>query len=270
MDTRPIGVFDSGLGGLTTVRELRRTMPNEDIVYFGDTGRVPYGSRSPETILRYARQDIRFLLSKDVKMIIVACNTATAMLAGGLQDLPAPCVEVLTPAVEAACARTRNGRIGIIGTKATIRSGAYERALHAIRPELTLYPAACPLFVPLVENGFTEADDPIPRLAAERYLSPLRQAGVDTLILGCTHYPILRPLLRNFMGESVEMIDSGAEAAHAAKKLLESTGLQSLTRKIGCCDYYVSDSAAEFAQNAGPILGESVCGQAEQIDIESY
>ncbi len=270
MDNRPVGIFDSGLGGLTTVRELRKRMPNENIVYFGDTGRVPYGTRSRETVRRYSAQDIRFLLSKDVKMVIVACNTAAAALAGGITELSVPCAEALTPAVDAAQAATRNGRIAVIGTSATIKSGAYERALHSLNPVLQVTAVPCPLFVPLVENGFTSPDNQITRLVAEQYLEPVRQSGADTLILGCTHYPIIKEIIGRIMGGSVRLIDSGQEAARAAEALLNREGMANGSGKEGVCRYYVSDSAADFAESARAILGGEVAGSAEQIDIEAF
>lgn len=269
-DSRPIGVFDSGLGGLTTVSELRRIMPSENIVYFGDTGRVPYGTRSRDTVRKYARQDMRFLLSRGVKMIIAACNTATAsILPEDVRALPVPFVEVLSPAVDAAVKATKNGKIGLIGTPTTIRSGAYEQAIHALDPAAQIIGAPCALFVPLVENGFTAPDNEVTRLVAEQYLAPIIENGADTLILGCTHYPVLKPVIAQIMGEHVTLIDSGQEAAHAAKQRLEKHGMCNLTRMIGGVDYFVSDSAAVFAENARQIVGESVTAKAMQIDIES-
>lgn len=269
-DIRPIGVFDSGLGGLTTVSELRRTMPGENIVYFGDTSRVPYGTRSRETVRRYARQDMRFLLSRGVKMIIAACNTASAsILPEDIEKLPVPFVEVLHPAVEVAAAATRNGKIGLIGTPATIRSGAYERAMHEAAPDIQMITAPCALFVPLVENGFTAPDNEVTRLVAEQYLAPILESGADTLILGCTHYPVIKPIIARIMGKNVTLVDSGQEAAHAAQRCLLAHDMCNLTRMVGSVEYFVSDSAAAFAENARPIVGEPVSGHAMQIDIES-
>lgn len=269
-DIRPIGVFDSGLGGLTTVSELRRTMPEENIVYFGDTGRVPYGTRSRETVRRYARQDMRFLLSRGVKMIVAACNTASAsLLPEDIEKLPVPFVEVLHPAVEVAAAATRNGRIGLIGTPATIRSGAYERAMHLVNPKAQIIASPCALFVPLVENGFTAPDNEVTRLVAEQYLAPVRKSGADTLILGCTHYPVLKPVISRIMGGGVTLVDSGQEAAHAARRCLMQYDMCNLSRTAGSVEYFVSDSTETFAENARPIVGEPVAGRAVQIDIES-
>ena len=270
-DSRPIGVFDSGLGGLTTVSELHRLMPNENIVYFGDTGRVPYGTRSRETVRKYARQDMRFLLAHDVKMVIAACNTASAsILPEDIALLPVAFIEVLQPAVKAAVAATKNGIIGLIGTPATVKSGAYERAIAKHMPEAKVVASPCGLFVPLVENGFSQPDNEVTRLVAEQYLAPIIESGADTLILGCTHYPVLKPIIAKIMGDGVTLIDSGREAARAAKVMLEESELLNLTRAIGTTEYYVSDSAADFAKNAKAIVGESEqLAQAAQIDIES-
>ncbi len=270
MDCRPIGIFDSGLGGLTTVRELQRLLPSEQIVYFGDTGRVPYGTRSRETIRKYARQDIRFLLSHQVKMIIIACNTVAAALAGDTDFLPVPFAEALTPAVHAAVRATRNGIIGLIGTKATVQSGAYERTLQELDPSLQILPAACPLFVPLVENGYTSPDNPVTRLVAEEYLAEIRARNADTLILGCTHYPIIQPLLQSLMGSHVTLIDSGQEAARSARDRLFQLKLQAPPGSAGGCRYFVSDSASEFQESAEAILGHPISGTARQIDIEEF
>ncbi len=269
-DIRPIGVFDSGLGGLTTVSELRRTMPGENIVYFGDTERVPYGTRSREIVRKYARQDIRFLLSRGVKMIIAACNTASAsILPEDVRSLAVPFVEVLHPAVEVAAAATRNGKIGLIATPSTIRSGAYERAMRETAPDAQIVGAPCALFVPLVESGFTAPDNKVTRLVAEQYLTPILESGADTLILGCTHYPVLKPIIAQIMGESVTLVDSGQEAAHAAQRCLLENDMCNLTRMAGSVEYFVSDSAETFAENARPIVGEPVSGHATQIEIES-
>lgn len=270
MDARPIGVFDSGLGGLTAVRQLTAGMPNETIVYFGDTGRVPYGSRSRETIRRYARQDAAFLLSQDVKMIIAACGTVSSVAADLGETLPVPFLGVLDPTARAAAAATRSGKIGVIGTTATIRSGSYRRALAALNPSLQVFDTDCPLFVPLVENGFLGEDDPIPRLTAERYLAPLIEAGVDTLILGCTHYPLLEPVIRRVMGDTVALIDSGRETALACRRFLLENGLAAPQEQTGSRRFYVSDRTEGFAGIAQLLLGGSLDGTVERIDIESY
>ena len=217
MDNRPIGVFDSGLGGLTGVRELRRRLPHENIVYFGDTGRVPYGSRSPETILQYARQDIAFLLSKDVKCIMAACGTVSSTYpAAEAEKLPVPYLGVVDAAAREAAFSTRNRRIGVIGTAATIRSRSYEALLRRLVPGVEITARPCPLFVPLVEAGYVDHSAPdkqeITKLVIAQYLTEVREAGVDTLILGCTHYPLLKSMIGEFMGPGVTLVDPAMTA----------------------------------------------------------
>ena len=265
MDNRPIGVFDSGLGGLTGVRELRKRLPNENIVYFGDTGRVPYGSRSPETILQYARQDIAFLLSKDVKCIMAACGTVSSIYpAAEAAKLPVPYLGVVDAAAREAAFVTRNRRIGVIGTAATIRSGAYEKYLHKKDGTLDLFTQACPLFVPLVENGRVHRGDVVIETIVKEYLTPLKDAGVDTLILGCTHYPLLEEVIGDFMGPDVTLIDSGAEAANLASTQFDPN------EGTGTTQYFVSDDPQGFDQLAELFLQEKVDVGAELVDISRY
>lgn len=270
MDQRPIGVFDSGLGGLTALRELRRILPGEDLVYFGDTGRVPYGTKSRETILRYARQDVAFLRSFDPKAIVVACGTVSA---NALTELTAendlPIFAVVSPAAQAAVAATRNKRVGLIGTSASIRSGAYEREMAALDPAVTVAAQACPLFVPLVENGRFRPGDKVAELVVEEYLAPVKAAGVDVLVLGCTHYPLLTDAIAAFMGPAVTLIDTGAVCADHAAKTLGERGLLA-QRERGSCRYFVSDSTQGFAHLASLFLGETVEGSVERVDIEKY
>ena len=271
MDKRPIGVFDSGLGGLTAVRELRRLLPGEDIIYFGDTGRVPYGSRSKDTIIKYARQDAAFLNTFDPKAMVVACGTVSANALDVLQQESAvPVLGVVAPAAAAAARESKNGRIGLIGTDASIRSRAYERALSALRPGARVFPMACPLFVPLVENGRFKPDDAVARLVVEEYLSPLRQAGVDTLVLGCTHYPLLRDIIAAFMGSAVTLIDAGAACARQVSRLLAEQNALNRDGNGGTCRYFVSDTADGFAPLASLFLGEDVTENVEQVDIGKY
>ena len=201
MNNGAIGVFDSGIGGLTTVRELNKLLPNENIIYLGDTARIPYGTRSKETIFKYAKQDFAFLEQHDVKMIIVACGTVSAIMMSNPQiSSEKPFTGVLLPAVQAACGATRNNCVGVIGTPATVKSGAYGKAIRAIKPDIHIIGKACPLFVPLVENGYTDKDNKITRLVAEEYLSVMKKEKVDTLILGCTHYPLLEDIIADIMG----------------------------------------------------------------------
>ena len=216
MDNRPIGVFDSGLGGLTGVRELRKRLPHEEIIYFGDTGRVPYGSRSPETILQYARQDVAFLLSKNVKCIMAACGTVSSTYpAAEAAKLPVPYLGVVDAAAREAAFATRNRRIGVIGTAATIRSRSYEKLLRQLVPGVEITAQACPLFVPLVEAGYVdhseESRQQVTKLVIAQYLTEVREAGVDTLILGCTHYPLLKTMIGEFMGQKRDAGGSGQD-----------------------------------------------------------
>lgn len=267
MDKRPVGVFDSGLGGLTAVRELRKLLPHEDIVYFGDTGRVPYGTRGSAIIRQYARQDIAFLLGQGVKLILAACGTVSSTYPPGeAAGLPVPYLGVVDATARAAAAATRSGRIGIIGTAATIRSGSYERALHALLPGVSTFAKACPLFVPLVENGHVAPDDAVSSLVAEEYLAPVRAARVDTLIMGCTHYPLLAPIIGRVMGPEVALIDSGREAAHAVRAQLAAMGL--LNEAGGSVRYYVTDSTDQFAAMEDLCLDEGAHGPVEHVEIE--
>jgi len=260
MDNHAIGVFDSGLGGLTAVRELNKILPNENIIYFGDTARIPYGSRSRETVLRYAREDIDFLKKHDIKMIIAACGTVSSVI-GGISDIDdIPFTGVLIPASEAACNSTKNGKIGIIGTPATIRSGSFERTIKQIKPETQVFSNPCPLFVHLVENGYIDRQNKITRLAAEEYLEPIKKADVDTLILGCTHYPIIKDIIADYMGDNVKLIDTGAEAAKYTKNCLCKKNLLSGSSGKGKNTFYVSDSTELFGETAGIFLGHDVSG----------
>ena len=271
MDTRPIGVFASGLGGLTAVRELARLMPEEDLIYFGDTGRVPYGGRSRDTITTYARQDVRFLRSFDPKAIVIACGTVSTTALDVLRrENDIPVFGVVGPAVRAAARQAKSGPVGLIGTRATIRSGAYERALAKLRPELQVRAEACPLFVPLVENGRFRPGDPVIETVAAEYLTPMKEAGVDTLILGCTHYPLLREVIGAYMGSQVALVDVGAQCAHWVAQRLDREGLRTDRAEAGSHRYFVSDSTEDFADLASIFLGEDVSGHVEKIDITLY
>lgn len=271
MDNRPIGVFDSGLGGLTAVRELSRLLPGEDIVYFGDTGRVPYGSRSKETIIKYARQDVAFLNTFDLKAIVIACGTVSTTALEVLRgENRIPVLGVVEPAAQAAALASRSGRIGLIGTEASIRSGAYERALSQLRPEAEVHPQACPLFVPLVENGRFKPGDAVAELVVAEYLAPLKQAGIDTLVMGCTHYPLLRPAVAAFLGPEVSLIDAGGACAQQVAALLRSTNALSGRETGGERRYFVSDSVDGFARLASLFLGEDVSENVEQVDITLF
>ena len=271
MDNRPIGVFDSGLGGLTAVRQLRRVLPGEDIVYFGDTGRVPYGSRGRDIIVQYARPDIGFLLSKDVKFIVAACGTVSSTYPPSeASQLPVPFTGVVGATARRAADATRNGRIGIIGTQATIRSGSYQHLLKELVPGAQLFAKACPLFVPLVENGYINEGNPVTRLVIADYLTELRDTGIDTLILGCTHYPLLEGFIREFMGPDVALIDPGKSTADALVDALDALELLSGRTEGGQAEFYVSDTTESFAEAEALFLGKYGGGPVTQIAIEQY
>lgn len=266
MDNRPIGVFDSGLGGLTAVKRMHEIMPNENIIYFGDTGRVPYGTRSPQTIIKYTKQDIAFLRSFDIKAIIVACGTVSSVALNSVahEHTDIPIFGVVQPACKKALNSTKNGRIGIIGTPGTIKSKAYETYLKEHRQDLHLIARACPLFVSLVENGRFNVGDIVIETVAKEYLADIKKADVDTLILGCTHYPLLKDIIANEMGDKVTLIDPGAEAAEYAKsKVLAAQG-------VGETKYFVSDEPTPFNKYATMFLQSEPNQKAEQIDITSY
>ena len=266
MDNRAIGVFDSGLGGLTAVRQLQKLMPDEHIIYFGDTGRVPYGSRSRRTIIQYTRQDTAFLLSHPLKAIVVACGTVSSVAMGTVQqEVSIPMVGVVQPACRRAVQETKNRKIGIIGTKGTIQSGSYEAGLHTLNPSVQTIARACPLFVPLVENGRFRTGDRVAELVVEEYLQEIRAFGVDTLILGCTHYPLLADLIRAYMGDQVTLIDPGAEAAAYTKTFVEPCEPGN-----GRTEYYVSDDPDSFGQYASVFLGGNETVRADLVDIASY
>lgn len=271
MDKRPIGVFDSGLGGLTAVRSLRRILPEEDLIYFGDTSRVPYGGRSRETILKYARQDVRFLRSFDLKAILIACGTVSTTSLPALQaENDLPMVGVVEPTCRRAAAVTKNRRVGMIATQASVRAGAYRKTLAALDPEISVFTNACPLFVPLVENGRFHRGDVVIETVAREYLEPMRQAEVDTLILGCTHYPLLTEIIAEIMGPEVELVSAGEESAFELKRLLKARDLRGAPDHEGRASYYVSDRAESFEETASWFLQEDLRHGAEQIDIDRY
>jgi glutamate racemase len=250
-----IGVFDSGVGGLTVLRELRRQLPAENLVYLGDTARVPYGTKSAATVLRYAHEAARFLLARRVKLLVVACNTASAV---ALDELAArysvPVVGVIEPGARRALAATRNGRVGIIGTEGTVRSGAYQKTLQALRPGTEVHAAVCPLFVPLAEEGWAKHE--VARLAARDYLAPLLAARVDTLVLGCTHYPLLLETLQTVAGPSVTLVDSAQETALTVAARLERDGLLATGQVHGESRFFVTDIPDRFVKVGGGFLGE--------------
>ena len=271
MDNRAIGVFDSGMGGLTAVRELIRRLPGEDVVYFGDTGRVPYGGRGADTIIKYARQDVAFLRTFDLKAIVIACGTvSTTALDILTEENPLPVIGVVEPAVRSAVAATKTGRIGLVGTKATIASGAYERTVRQLMPDAQVTARACPLFVPFVENGRYQPGDPLVEQLVAEYLAPFKEADVDTLILGCTHYPLLKDAIAAYLGDAVALISSGAACIDTVARLLEERDMKNAKTQGGTHRYFASDRARDFGALASIFLGEDIQGQAQQIAIENY
>jgi len=268
-DNRPIGVFDSGLGGLTVVRELIKVMPFERFIYFGDTGRVPYGTRSSDTIYKYTKQDESFLLSKNVKMIVAACGTVSSVASHTGDLLPIPFVEVVSHAAKRAVEVTKNRRIGVIATPATIESNSYKKHIHTLMPDAEVYQNACPLFVPLVEAGWTDRYDIVTIETAKRYLSPLISAGVDVLIMGCTHYPVITDIIRDIMGDEVILINTGEYTAKATKALLEASDMETDRCVLGSREYYVSDRTDAFSKTASILMGTDFTGNVTEIDINS-
>ena len=270
MSTAPIGVFDSGLGGLTAVKELIRVLPNENIVYFGDTGRVPYGNRSISTIKKYAFQDAAFLLSLKVKAIIAACGTVSSVTANIDKILNVPYTGVLLPTALAAVKATRNLKIGIIGTTATIKSCSYEHEIKKLNPNIQLFVQDCPLFVPLVENGFIERDNQITKLVVEKYLKELKYSEIDTLILGCTHYPILTDIISDYMGNNITLINPGRETALYTANMLKDMDMLRKETAPRSLLFYVSEDTENFSAVVNIYLGKKIENNVEKINIEDY
>jgi len=255
-DNNPIGIFDSGIGGLTVFKEVSRTMPNEDILYLGDTARVPYGTRSAETVARYSFECADFLMSRHVKVLVVACNTVSAISLSEIRDrVPVPVIGVIEPGARAAVTATKNKRIGVIGTEATIRSSAYFRAIKAIDETVEVSGLACPLFVPLVEEGWTEGD--IARLVAEKYLAQLKNRDIDTIVLGCTHYPLLKEVIQVVLN-GITIIDSAVETGKALKSVLAEGPLLKHSRESGTHKFFVTDSTEKFIAVGERFLGREI------------
>ena len=269
----PIGIFDSGVGGLTVARELFKLLPHEDVVYFGDVGRTPYGPRSKEIIVQFTRQDIAFLQEQKVKYIVCACNSASSVALDDVRDeYDIDMIGVIAPGAEAAVGRSQSGRIGVIGTQATINSNAYAKKIHTIDPRLKVFSLACPLFVPLAEEGYIDRE--ATHLIARDYLQTMHDVEIDTLILGCTHYPLLRQVIAEVMGDKVTLIDSGEETARVALRHLTDNGmLNSRTGDSsspkGFKNFYVSDVPEKFSQVATRFLGWQV-EKITRVDITKY
>lgn len=267
MDNRPIGIFDSGIGGLTVLKEISEQLPHEDIVYFGDTARIPYGTKSKETVIKYAFQCIRFLLSQNVKAIVIACNTASALAyEKALKEFDIPILGVIQPGAKATSAVTKNNKIGVIGTTATINSDAYQNAIRQINKSSEVIGVACPLFVQIVEDGWEDTD--VALIAAEKYLMELKEHNVDTLVLGCTHYPILRYTLTKVMGEKVTLVNPAFETAKELKNLLKQNELLNDKVKKPEYKYYVSDDPEKFRRIGGNIINRNI-EYIEKVQIEN-
>ena len=270
MDKRPVGVFDSGLGGLSTVRAMKKILPNEDIVYFGDTGRVPYGSRSNETIETYAAQDIKFLRTFSCKMIVAACGTVSTAASSIIEKISEPATGITKPSAKAAALATKNNIIGVMGTSATINSNAFNEEIHKTNPNAKTISVACPLLVSLVESNWIDINDEVTNAAVKRYIAPILEEGADTIILGCTHFPILAPIIQKIAGEDVTLIDTGYEEALYVKEVLEKNNLQNDSEHIGTQKFFVSDKTQNFCDVANVLLGEDIEKKCEFIDIFKY
>lgn len=260
-----IGLFDSGIGGLTVMQQLLKVLPEEHFIYFGDTARLPYGDKSSETIIRYSLENAEFLLEKKIKLLVVACNTASAYAIDHLQQrLSIPVIGVVEPGADSAVQASRTGRIAVLGTRATVQSQAYQKAISMRDPGAVVIPLACPLFVPLVEEHFM--DHPATRMIVEQYLKPLKEQRVDTVLLGCTHYPLLKDTIRHVMGNDVAIVDSALSCAETVKALLHEQGLKAPKKTHEEHHYYVSDDPRKFQ-----ILGESFLGmplaQVRKVDL---
>lgn len=264
---KPIGVFDSGIGGLTVVRQLLNTLPNENIIYFGDTARVPYGSKSNETIIEYSIQNAQFLMRKNVKAIVVACNTASSVALPALrQKFQIPIIGMIEPGAKMSIESTRNNKIGVIGTRTTINSNAYSKAIKKLNPQINVVEKACPLFVPLVEEGWL--NHKVTYEIAEEYLKELNEYDIDTLVLGCTHYPILSKVIREVIGKEVKLIDSGIAAAILVKDELIKFDLLSNSYALGNYDFYLSDFPIKFQEIAEMFLGRKI-KEIFKVDLEN-
>ena len=262
-----IGIFDSGIGGLTVLREIKRHLPMENIIYLGDTARVPYGTRSAQTVLKYSIANTDFLLKQNIKLLIIACNTASAIATDALRERNAiPVVEVITPGARGAARATRNRKVGVIGTEATVKSAAYQKAIKELRPDIDVVARPCPMFVPLAEEGWCDPADDIVRMTASRYLEELKQYDIDTLVLGCTHYPLLKGAIQSVMGDGVTLIDSAEETAMEVSALLHESKLRRTSSGQGTCSFFVTDIPHRFIETGKLFLGNQI-ESAQLVDI---
>lgn len=257
MNDAPIGIFDSGIGGLTVLRELFRKLPSEGTIYLGDTARVPYGIRSRETIIRYSLESMGFLLKKGVKLLVIACNTASAISLNEVKKhCPVPVIGVISPGAKAALRASRNKKIGVIGTEATIKSRSYINTIKALDGSASVFSKPCPLFVPLAEEGWT--DNEIAGLTAKKYLNPFKDKGIDTLLLGCTHYPLLKDAISSVIGKNISLIDSAVETAKETEGILKKYKIQAKNRKNPLREFYVTDSTERFKLLGERFLAEKI------------
>ncbi|MBN1823927.1 MAG: glutamate racemase [Endomicrobiales bacterium] len=264
-NARPVGIFDSGLGGLTVMASVIKRLPNENVVYFGDTAHVPYGSKSAETVIKYSTDIADFLAKKNVKMIVVACNTASAVATKKLRSkFGVPVIEVILPGAETAAKTTRNGKVGVIGTEGTIGSSCYKKAIRKIDGSISVFGKACPLFVPLVEEGWLNHN--ITKQVAKEYVRPLLDKNIDTLVLGCTHYPLIKRVIRSVAGVRIKLIDSADAAARKVEKTLEDMDLKNRSRSKGRREFYVSDIPRKFSEMAKRFLGSAI-SPVKKVDI---
>ncbi len=254
---KPIGVFDSGIGGLTVLKEILKVLPKESTIYLGDTARVPYGIRSPETVIRYSFENTKFLSSKDIKLLVIACNTASSISLEAIErNIDIPVIGVIKPGAKAAAKATKGRKIGVIGTEATIKSNAYTKAIKALDKKIEVFTRACPLFVPLVEEGWTEGE--ITRKVAEKYLKTLQDEKIDTIVLGCTHYPLLKKVIAKVMGKSVRLIDSAVETSREVKTILEELSLLRTRKGTPAREFFVTDSPEKFVAVGERFLGQKI------------
>lgn len=266
MNSKPIGVFDSGLGGLTVVRSIIEQMPEENIIYFGDTAHVPYGSRSREQITEYVMNDVRFLSGFDIKAIVIACNTADSVAKTSIEEkYPLPVFGVVMPAAKKAAAVTENNRIGVMATEATIRSGAYERAIKSFNPDSVVISEACPLLVPLIEEGRFSKGDVVIESVVKEYIQPMKKESTDTIILGCTHYPLLYDIIKSEM-PGINIVSSSLEAANSLREIMKLNGMQNESGEKGKLRIFVSDKAHDFEKHAEIFMGKKITGNVLEVD----
>jgi glutamate racemase len=267
MDNRPIAVFDSGIGGLTVLNEIMEQLPGEDIIYFGDTARIPYGTRSKETVIKYVKESFKFLMTKDIKAIVIACNTASALaMEEAKEEFDIPIIGVIDPGAAAAASCTKNNAIGVIGTEGTINSNSYQRKIRKLLPTAEIIGVSCTLFVQIVEEGWENSD--VAYIAAQKYLLELKEHNIDTLVLGCTHYPALRYTIGKVMGDKVKLVNPAYETAKLTRNILKEQGLLNEKLEDGIYNYYVSDDPEKFKRIGGNMIRKQI-GVVEKVIIDN-